>query len=191
LDVSGPSKCAESLSNFNAVLDNSLRVRTGNFLRLNRELDRVIKGIFRPIREMRLLPGPLVRVQRERQPIDVNIIKFRHFLTSLPTENTFTFVLMPQICGRRKFLKGAGTNRACGSRQPEVVATGLDTLKVFCGEYSGPARAGSSSLKRLRFPARLSLPARRTGREAGGCCALSRRQIRSYADTTRLTTEQW
>ena len=115
LDVSGPSKCAESLSNFNAVLDNSLRVRTGNFLRLNRELDRVIKGIFRPIREMRLLPGPLVRVQRERQPIDVNIIKFRHFLTSLPTENTFTSVLMPQICGRRKFLKGAGTNRACGN----------------------------------------------------------------------------
>ena len=139
--MSGPSKCAESLSNFNAVLDNSLRVRTGNFLRLNRELDRVIKGIFRPIREMRLLPGPLVRVQRERQPIDVNINKFRHFLTSLPTENTFTFVLMPQICGRRKFLKGAGTNRACGSRQPEVVATGLDTLKVFCGEYPGPAGA--------------------------------------------------
>jgi len=43
LGVLGPSKCIEWLSNFNAVLGNSLSVRTGNFLRLNRELDRVIR----------------------------------------------------------------------------------------------------------------------------------------------------
>ena len=73
---------------------------------------------------------------------------------------------MPQICGRRKFLKGAGTSRAYGSPQPEVGATGSTHLKSSAANIQDPPGPGSGPLKRLRFPARSSFPARRTGREA-------------------------
>src|SRR5215472_10291756 len=105
LGVLGPSKCIEWLSNFKAVLGNSLSVRTGNFLRLNRELDRVIREYSGRLGKSRFCQVLCMPKASDNQKMLILYI-FRHFLMSLPTCNTFTSVLMPQICGRRKFLKG-------------------------------------------------------------------------------------
>ena len=94
---------------------------------------------------------------------------------------------MPQICGRRKFFKGTGTSRAYGSRQPEVDTTGSTHFKSSAANIQDRIRLSEAM---VLFGAPI-IAGGENGSLNRGCCAPSRREIRSYIDTTRLITEQW
>ena len=84
-------------------------------------------NILAGIREIPLLPSR-VRIQGKRQPIDVNLYIFRHFLSVYRLKNLHIPTPAANMCYAEVFEERRG-RQACESRQPEVLATGSTDLE--------------------------------------------------------------